>query len=265
MKELSLPATVFTGKLGHDVAALTERAKSSSRWRRLLSLVMLAGSFDRYMFSVCSIAIASDPVLSPGFPKVVDGALIKKLQVSLPRRDIRGLTVGDWNQRVALYKSLFSEIPNDLNSALSDLDYLRRSRNRVAHALGVDDGYDEQAQVTAEPILDIVLGSTNPAQLKNVQISEDRLIKLTGTLQRTVDAVDKHLMSQFIGSYEVIDLYLEWTANKQKFEERAGIVLDNYSKHNKTMRFRKVLGQLFGTTPGTEYVANLEDYVSNKL
>lgn len=91
---LSLPVSVYANSMPHDVATLRERMSTHTRWRRLLTLVMIASALERYLDAAARIAIASDPLLTSGFPKMLDGAVLKKHGLALPARNTQSLIVG---------------------------------------------------------------------------------------------------------------------------------------------------------------------------
>ncbi len=206
---LKLPETIFKGKLGHDVAELGNRVKVQSRWRKLSTVVMIAAGLERYINAVARLAVASDPALVPGFPKKLDGAYVKKHDLSLAVHDLRGLTTGDWSQRISVYQSAFGQVPAQLESNVGQLERLRKDRNKIAHALGVDDGFELNGG-SIESVLEIALGSRRPETLTRVSVSDNRITSLMGTAYSVAEAIDQHLLKEFIGGYEILGLYLDW-------------------------------------------------------
>ena len=262
MSHLSLPA-LFERRLGHDVARLSEMAKTASRWRRLLTLVMITSSFERFLSDIARVAMDSDPLLQEGFPKLIDGAQLIKRGIVFPPREVSGLVVGDWNSRLACYASYFGTPPDGLRSALSDLEFLRRTRNQVAHSLGVDDGFNGGARGGRDPqasILDQLLGVRRPELLPGATVSDARLMKLMATVQRAADGIDAALLGSHIGAYEIVELYLDWISNPEGFESRTGVVLTGHRLQQEN-RFRFVIGELLGVGLGDKYLEGLSRFV----
>lgn len=256
---LSLPPR-FERRLGHDFAALTQMARSHTQWRRLLTLVMLASALERYLAAVSRIAVESDPALEPGFPKVVDGAKLTKKGLALPPRDLTGLVVGEWSQRIALFSRLFGTSPRELLSAEGELESIRKTRNRVAHALGVDDGFGLATPDAGAAVLGMMMEARRPDMMPAARVSDDRLTALMKSAQGVVDAVDEQLLREHIGSYEIIATYLSWNASPSDFESRAGIVLEGHRRGH-DQRFSNVVGELVGSGLGSTYIKGLEAYV----
>lgn len=256
---LSIPV-IYRGKLGHDVSNLRQRVSTHSRWRKLLTLVMICSALERYTQAIASLAVASDPLLDPGFPKKLDGTLLRKYGKALPSRDLTGLTKGTWGQRIATYKNLFGAVPAQLQHGEGDLEILRKARNKVAHALGVDDDHGLLNRTFEGSSLDIALGARRPDLLRHANVSDKKLISFMGTIQKVVDSIDEHLLRQFVGGYELLDLYIDWLADPDGFEKRVGASIQDH-KRTHTDRFRNVLGSAFGVRKGARYVSSLESFV----
>lgn len=259
-QELSLP-DVYENHLGHDAGALRAMSATFSSWRRLLALVMLASAFERYVVAASQIAAESDPLLVPGFPKALDGALLKKRALAIPARDLTGLVVGDWAKRKATFKRTFGTAPAELTNSESDLEFIRRTRNQVAHALGVDDGFDDSRDDDAR-ISSVLIEAWRPNLQPRAVVSEDRFVALMSVVQRTVDAIDRQLLDNHIGAYELIAAFLDWKADPNGFEKRADIVVEGHRRSHE-LRFRSVMGELFGAGVGAAYVRSMDTYIKS--
>lgn len=259
MVALSLPAS-FTGRLGHSIEGLKVSSKEAQRWRRLLTLVMMSSAVERFLLAAASVAAASDPLLIAGFPKLLDGVSLMRRGMKPPPRDLGGLITGDWNQRIACYRALFGDAPTGLIKATSELERLRADRNRVAHALGVDDGYRGGQLTPQVQFASLLFEARKPALTPRISVSENRIETLMRTTQSVVDAIDGHLASEFIGAYEIMAVWLSWSEDPDRFEKRAAIDL-HPKKKAQSERFQNVVGDLFGTTPGTDYIKEMTEYV----
>lgn len=260
IEALSLPK-FYERRLGHDVARLAGMAETSTLWRRLLTLVMMSSALERYLASIARIAVEADPLLKPGFPKIVDGALLLKRDILTFERDLTAITVGEWQQRISTYRGLFGSVPTILTDATGDLEFVRKTRNRVAHALGVDDEFGKDS-TAGSAVIPVLLEARRPHLTDHARVSEDRLTALMGVLQRTVDAVDKHLLSEFIGAYETVATYLEWKKDPDAFEKRAGINLVGH-RRQQDHRFGNVIGELFGAGHGTARMKELDAFIKS--
>lgn len=256
IQALGVPAAVYERRLGHSVESVREMAKVHSRWRRLLTLVLLSAALERYVISAAKIAIASDPAVIPGFPKRLDGLYTAKHAVKTHVPDVSSLMKGPWSARTKAYRSLFGQVPAGLSRAEGELEHLRRTRNQIAHSLGLP----SREANAGESLLAVTLGAKRPEALAELRISDSRLQTLMKVVGGVVDAVDAHLMSDHIGGYEVAALYLEWLKGPERFEERAAITLAGASREH-SLRFGKAIGQLTGHQFGRPYLRSMKRYV----
>ncbi len=100
----------------------------------------MASNLETYMAAVIAVALESDPGLLLGASRSVDGISLLKHgapPLKLAER-IEGCTRGDWSSRVSHYRRLFSKVPAIMTDKLSDLETIRRLRNRLSHAFGRD-------------------------------------------------------------------------------------------------------------------------------
>ena len=205
--------------------------------------MLLTSCFESYLATVGELAVASDPLRSPGFPKRVDEAMLLKHGHELPV-GIEGLTRGEWSARVATYRRLFSSTPARLDASVGELDRIRRMRNQIAHQFGLSD--DRM----------VSLHEADPEPL-----GETRLTRWLGLVNTLVRDIDGHLGAQFIGDYETVRLFHEWRAQPTELVRRAGVVVD--PRHRNTWKgFQKVLGGYAGRTAGAQYFRELSSYYS---
>lgn len=252
---LGITDNKFDFRLGHDVDELRERSRTDARWRRLSMLVLLSSAFEKYLVGAASAALDSDPTRSPGFPKRIDGLLLKKYSITFEQPSLQGLVHGEWSSRLALYRRLFGDLPPVLEAAESDLDSLRRIRNRVAHHFGINEH-------SLSPQGELALGGRRRQVLLpfEASVSHERLVQWMKLLGDVSVAIDRHLTTDFIGGYETAAIYVEWKRNPEKFERSVGITLTG---HNKSWerRFGKMLSELIDKPLGYKYPQTLAAYV----
>jgi hypothetical protein len=126
----------FERRLGHNFSELRRRMDVEARWRRLLTLMLVSSAFERFVVSASSAALESDPLRAPGFPKRVDGLLLKKYGLDADLASHVGLVKGEWSKRLAEYRRLFGRVPEGLREVEGDLEKLRKTRNAIAHEFG---------------------------------------------------------------------------------------------------------------------------------
>ena len=136
--ELGLTQQAYEKPLGHTAERYASKLSVSKRWHRLLTLVIMTSAFERYLTTVATLAIASDPVLTPGFPKKMDGLVLAKYTLQAGERTTEHLTKGEWSSRLAVFRKYFGDVPTGLQSNEGVLETMRNKRNQVAHAFGLD-------------------------------------------------------------------------------------------------------------------------------
>lgn len=170
--------------------------KEFENWNRLNTLVAVSAYFETYLSSVVSLAIESDLGLLYSIPKKIDGISVLKYnnnnEYSFFDKS-EGLTKGTWGQRIAHYKKLFTTVPQALIDAEGDLEKIRHIRNSVAHAFGR--GIEESR-------------SRNNRDIRPIErLSVPRLQKYMCIIRKIAKDIDKQLLTNHIGEYELIYFY----------------------------------------------------------
>jgi hypothetical protein len=166
-------------------------------WVRLSSAVSLCSYFEIYLGKVVTLAIRSDPSVLLRCSKAIDGViLLKKNHVPDTKEKRISVTKGMWSARLASYEAMFSIAPPEFKSQISELDQLQRLRNGFGHTFGRDiDDYDEP-----------IIFSPKPLQ----RLSEERLMKWMGIVEKAAQSIDKQLRVNHIGAFEVLEGYHLW-------------------------------------------------------
>lgn len=247
----------YENRMGHSIKELRRRVKTESRWRRLSLLMLATAAFERFILGIATAAVDSDPTLSSGFPKRVDGLMLKKYGLQLNRPKLESLIKGEWSSRIAEYRHLFGSVPHVLLDAEGDLEQFRVLRNRVAHQFAFDDS-------SMENHLRLVLGGRRVEALESskVGVSHERLIEWLGTLGSVSEAIDAQLNSAFIGGYETAAVYLDWKTQPDAFESSAGLTVAPIKKSSPERRFASVLSAVLDSPLGGAYPNSVQRYVS---
>ncbi|QII00243.1 hypothetical protein BH92_10465 [Rhodococcoides fascians A21d2] len=225
-------------RVGHSIDDYRSAYASHNTWRTLSTLILLTSSFEQYIDSVARLAAMSDPLLSPGFPKRLDGTMLLKYHHSLPT-DSSSITKGEWSGRISTYRCFFTHVPDILCQAEGELEKIRRMRNKIAHQFGLD---DEKFPVLRD--------------IQPERLSENRLTKWFEVVDGCAGAIERHLRTDFIGDFDTIRLYAEWTQNPGRTAAMTGIAPD--ARINTAWRsFSKLLGGYTGHTPGYQYCRSL--------
>lgn len=186
------------------------------------------------MSSVCVLAVLSDPSLEPGFPKHIEGLSLLKRNVKLAQRDLEGVVKGVWGARIAAYSRLFGT--NDyLTAHVGELEKLRNARNNVAHT------FASGTQGTASSAnIHLFAGARGMLGEQLQAPSEKNLLKWFDLVRGAVSSVDAQLTRDFIGGFEVVALFLEWSANPQSVEKKLGLSIYNPG-YSLSRNFKKFL------------------------
>ncbi len=111
-------------------------------YTRINLIVSLCSCFEVYLRGILSLSIESTPGIVFGDKDAFDGARLLKYNGELIEYNnttypfykyIEKIVVGEWNNRIIGYKSIFGNVPEILNNNLGDLEKLRVLRNNIAH------------------------------------------------------------------------------------------------------------------------------------
>jgi hypothetical protein len=156
----------------------------------------LASYFEVYVSTIVRLAIESDPGTLVGLRGKLDGVVLLK---SLPRYTQAEATIpavkGTWQERTQYLVKLFGATPSALDAVVSELEKLRTFRNGVGHAFGR--GIDNN-----RPPVELILSPP-------LRVSEARLKKWLGVVDKAATAIDRHLLRS-VGAYELLRLYHDW-------------------------------------------------------
>ncbi len=199
-------------------------------WTRLNVAVSLASNLEMYLKMVVSRALESDPGVTIGVPHATDGVSLLKTKTEYSYASSASKVVeGTWQKRVRTYETLLGKVPTVLSEAVTELDSLQRLRNGVAHMFGRDlDAYKAHLAIRPKTLL---------------ALSEERLKKWLGLVERVALGVDEHLRSGHIGEYEALLYYHHWIKAYQA----------DPSPTLRTRSLRRSFSEKFGLTVSTSY------------
>lgn len=234
--------------------SLKQRLSIMDRWLRLTTLLVALSAFERYFLGVASSAILSDPDPTAAWPKKLDGLYIKKHKISILTAPLEGLTKGEWPSRCAAYQKLFKKVPAELSGNIGELELMRKMRNGIAHEFAYDSTVPSIANTS-------LLVSVGPGQgnLKSFSLSAKRLVSWLSILNKVAKSVDRQLVTNHIGGFELPSVYLDWVENPRAFEEAVGVALAGHRKSS-SIRFRHVVAPFFGPI-GQEYDKTMREYI----
>ncbi len=252
---LGLTQRIYVKPLGHTPERYAAKLRVSKRWHRLLTLVIMTSAFERYLTAVATIAIASDPVLTPGFPKKIDGLILAKYRLQTGERSTEPLTKGEWSSRLATFRRYFGEIPSVLSSNESTLETMRNKRNQVAHSFGLD--------TSSMPVHSAILLGARRAtvpSIDSISVSEKTITRWLRVIDASAAAIDDYLLPNFIGGYELAAISIEWIRDRDALYEATGI--RRYGKGSEARKLSKFLGELLDYPIQHETTQTIMDYVN---
>lgn len=215
---------------------------------------MLASAFERYMASIATLAIASNPTLSRE-RKLLDGIALLKHDVQTVTHDAIDILKGPWGARIAAFSRMFGTNDNLIES-LSDFERMRKDRNAIAHSFGAQPSHE-----LLSPHAELLVGTRRTANAYGeVKVSERRLVKLFEKVHTAVESIDQQLLSDHIGSFEPAALYLEWEADPGAFEKACGVAVWSDTK-TKPRNAKRFLSFALGSGVSQAYVNSLDRYI----
>jgi hypothetical protein len=214
----------------------------------------MSSAFERYLSAVAASAIASDPALTPGFPKKIDGLILTKYDLNAGERPIEPLTKDEWPSRLSAFSQYFGSVPSELRSNEGELEIIRKTRNSVAHAFGLD-----SSALPANAAL--LLGARRPSPVTEISISDKRLTKWLAIIDRSATAIDEYLLPNFIGGYELAAIYIEWNRDIAAFRRAIGIRRDN--RGTKAKQLSRVMGTLLSHPVQWETAQEIMEFVDS--
>ncbi len=218
-------------------------------YTRLNMLMLLSSSFETYLRTIVSLAVESKPGLLLKCPNAIDGIFLLRQNSNYGDFNdknyqfndiIDEVCSGSWQKRVDSYKKYFLIAPDFLLNNISELDELRQKRNMVGHYFGRT---KQQYEIP-------ILLQPQPA----IRVSHEKLLKYFSVVHKTVKSIDKHLLEQFIGSYDVLKFY--------KLNLSGTLVNADPGAHAKALQ--KYLGKAGLKPVGSEYYKNLLFYYNLK-
>jgi hypothetical protein len=250
--------SIAAPKVGHNMAELRRRIKESQSWERLFTLLMAVSALERFMLAITTAAIESDPLRTPGFPKMLDGLALKKRDIQIAQPNLTSIVQGDWNSRISSLERLFGSVPSLLKDSRSELESIRRMRNSIAHDFGSRD-----SDGIVPPSVSLITGArADRLVVPRHGLSQDRLIRWVELLTDISIALDAQLTAQHIGEYEIPAVYLDWKKSPDAYEKALGITLKGVKKSH-DQRFSNFISRALDAGYSPSYVRGLEKCIAS--
>jgi len=251
------PRPELQRNVGGTILEMRLRAETGARWGRLLTLLLACSALERYMSASATAALESDPLRSAGFPKLLDGLALKKRKLAFPEISLVNLTKGDWSSRLAAFERLFGPPPLSVLNHIGELEKMRKIRNSVAHEFGA-----LESSPTLAPSASIIVGARADRVIAGgAALTERRLIKWLGVLNSVSTELDRHLVANYIGGYEMAAIFLDWKESPDEYEAVVGVKPEGVNRtHDR--RFLKFISGALDIGIGPRYIRSMEAYVN---
>ncbi|QND74000.1 hypothetical protein [Tardiphaga robiniae] len=223
------------GRIPPNVSQWLSAREELENWLRLSALVSAAAYLEVYLRQAIRSALMSDPLCRFGASRVLDGTVLLKSGNELPyERELEEITKGEWHSRAAAFERIFGR-PLSLPQ-VATLDKIRRIRNEFAHGFGRD----------------LSVPSPSDAALTRAQrLSQTTWQKYIGALSKCAAAIDKFLLTQFIGNFELIHFYHEWKSRPPHPDDKGASPAE---------ALRRSFKRELSTSPGTQFCSDLISY-----
>ncbi len=211
---------------------------SFHNWMNLNALMAINSNLETYLSTSISLALESDPGVLFNSPKSIDGVvLLKKGSTKGYFNDkiIETITKGDWSSRTTAFKRTFGVIPPEINNYISELEKIRKIRNKVGHAFGRDIRSSRNHEVK-----DILLMKP---------LRDERLKRYHKIIWESAKSIDNYLLHNHIGEFQAISFYHRMYDGLRK----------DLHQSMRAIELKKRLGS-FGDTSGKEFCKGLVKY-----
>lgn len=222
-----------------DLKDWSDTYNAFDNWVNLNSVLFSSSNLETYLATVIRLALESDPGLTLGKSRLIDGTVLLKYPSASPR-DLEPFIVqctkGDWQSRLSGIKGLFGVVPQEIAQNIADLERIRRLRNSVAHAIGRD--IEDSRVHGVKQILPIE------------RISQRRTNLYHTRIQSVAKAVDRQLLANNIGEFQIVHFY---------HSIYPGLRADVHP-NQRAVYLKTEVGRFGALSPSKEFCKELVDY-----
>ena len=217
-----------------------------SNYTRLNMIMLLSSCFETYLRTIVSNAFESKPGVIIMSPDSVDGIFLLKSRVNYGdisdknyqfTNEVDEICKGDWTKRFAVFEKYFGALPKSITDMTAELDKLRVMRNNIGHYIG-----RAKENISAQIYLSPVSAT---------RVSHNRVLKAFGIYFNVAKELDGYLKTKYIGSYDIIKLYLQLVS--------AGTLV-SIGLGERARELQKYLGKEGLALAGNEYYRNIVGY-----
>ncbi len=177
----------------NDLKSWSDSFESFDNWVNLNSVMAMSSNLETYIATIIKLALESDVGVLYGAVRKIDGASILKHGKSQPfdfEEKIISCTKGEWGSRVAAYERIFGVVPPTLQNNISNLEKIRKLRNRVGHSFGRD--IEKSRNHDAIDIMPIE------------KLRRDKTLEYQSLIYGVAKDIDRHLHNSHVGEYQTL-------------------------------------------------------------
>ena len=210
----------------NNIEIWSDNFNKFDNWTNLNVIMAMSANLETYMATIIKLALESDIGVTFNATRKIDGIEIIKNSDKYPfelEDKIISCTKGDWSSRVSNFEKIFISAPSILKNNISSLDKIRKLRNDIGHAFGreIDKSRDHN--------------TLTPTKIQTIR--QEKIIEYLKLLYAVARAIDKQLMSNNIGEYQVLYFFHKLVPNlkddpnnKRKIGNHATLLKKELSK-----------------------------------
>jgi len=171
----------------------SESFESFDNWVNLNSVMAMSSNLETYIATIIKLALESDVGILYRTPRKIDGVSLLKFGNSQPfdfEEKVISCTKGDWGSRISAYEKIFGKVPDALRNNISDLEKIRKMRNRVGHSFGRD--IEKSRNHDAIDIMPIE------------KLRRDKTLEYQSLIYGIAKDIDRHLHIAHVGEYQTL-------------------------------------------------------------
>lgn len=217
-------------------------------WNNLNTLLAICANFETYLVGIIKLSLESDVGVLYGMSKELDGIKAIKLGKQFDfTAEIISCTKGDWSSRISHLKQYFGVVPTILETNISQLDIMRRTRNDVAHSFGRNINAAQEIHKLQK--------------VDSISMSNRQVLKYWKLVDNCVREIDNQFFKQHVGEYQLLYFYY-----LNELTIKSGLSPSQLNASNKARLFRKLYGKAEKngvTTLPQKFCVGLVEYYDN--
>lgn len=180
----------------NHIQSWSDNFNKFDNWTNLNAIMAMSANLETYMATIIKLALESDIGVLFNATQKIDGIEIIKNSDKYPfeiEDKIVSCTKGDWSSRISNFEKVFTTSPNILKDNISSLEKIRKLRNDIGHAFGREINKSRDHNILT------------PIAVQTIR--QEKIIEYLKLLFAIARAIDRQLMSNHIGEYQVLHFF----------------------------------------------------------